>query len=238
MSKRSGQGGGKRSWAVTPTFNRAAHIRENKGQKRYDYGTDNLLPNQLLKAIEASVTATACRFKKSEFIEGDGVAHDGVSSMRVNPSQTADGLISEVADYCGIFDGFAMAVKFNPLGEPSAVYALTFEKVRRNTDGTFYLAPDLNNGRDDKSKRVYYEPFNPREEAGARMARVRQQVEDYGEQTGDIIYVYGRRAGMEFYPVPAAWAGMEEIEADAALVEIAVMRMVDGMGASPDVIRR
>jgi hypothetical protein len=223
-----------RSKVVTPKYNRVADIKLNKTQKRYDFGANNLLPNELLKAIESSVTATACRFRKSEFVEANGLVDKKVAEFQINPTQTADGLIMEVSDVASIFDGIALVVKYNVLGEPAHVYSIPFELVRKNDDGTFYYNETLSQAKDEKRTRVIYHPFKKNEEPSLRIARIKQQVEVYKEQIGDIHYVFGKRAGQKEYPIPCAYAGMEEIEADAALGKLDWRNVKKGF--RPDVI--
>jgi hypothetical protein len=203
--------------AFLPTFNRAATITHNKSAKRYDYGKDNLLPNQLLNAINASVTASSCRARKSEFIEGNGIKDRSIASLIINPNQTADDLVMELSDIVGLFGGLAINVKYNAIGEPYYLYTLPFECVRKTDDGQYYVNEKLSVGKDAKSDRVYYDDFDRFETPSSRLRRVSNQIEEYGYQTGDILYLYGKKAGQAEYPIPTAWAGMEEIEADAAL---------------------
>jgi len=105
---------------LTAFINRVAEIAYSKSQNRYDYGEDNLLPNLLLKGVESSVTASACRSRKAEFIEGAGLTENG--DFAVNPDQTADDIIMEMSDTVGIFDGLAVSVKYNNVGEPARMY--------------------------------------------------------------------------------------------------------------------
>lgn len=223
-----------RAKTVRATYNRVATIKHNKTQKRYDYGLNNLLPNELLKGIESSVTASACRFKKSEFIEGNGLVDRSIASMKINPTQTADGLVMEVADVAGIFDGFALGIKYNVLGEPAHVYSMPFELFRKMDDGLLYFNPQLAEGKDDKKKRIIYHPFDPKESPSERLQRVSAQIAEHGEQIGDVLYVFGKRAGQSEYPVPSAWAGMEDIEADAAISRLDWRNVKKGF--RPDVI--
>lgn len=208
---------GSLSSKIAPTFNRVAKITHNKSAKRYDYGVGNLLPNELLKAIEASVTASSCRNRKHEFIEGNGIKDRAIASLKLNPKQTSDDLVTQLADIAGVFDGVALNVKFNVFGEPYYVYAMPFENTRKTDDGQFYINDKLPEAKDQKSDRIYYDEFDRYETPSSRLARIKQQIADYGHQTGDIIYVFAKKAGQYEYPIPGAWSGMEEIEADAAL---------------------
>lgn len=195
--------------------NRAAKVAISKSRNRYNYGENNLLPNELLAAIEASVTATACRDRKQEFIEGRGIKDQSGAEFMVNPEQTADDLVMELADVTGIFDGHAVVVKYDLNGLPARVYAKDWELIRRTDDGRFYYTDKIE--RDQPKDRKYMVPFDPDEKPSDRIARVRSQIEEYGEQLGDIIYSFGMKAGQKVYPIPTAWAAMEEIESDAAL---------------------
>jgi len=197
--------------------NRVAVVKHNKGANRYDYGLNNLLPNELLLAIESSVTASSCRETKSTFIKGKGLADKSVASMKINANQTANHLVSELADFSGIFRGIALKVVYNVIGEPYRIYALEFENVRATDDGGYYVNDELANGRDVKKDRVYMDVFDFHESQQSRLRRVAQQIEDYGYQVGDIVYHYEQKAGQKIYPKPVAWAAMEEIESDAAL---------------------
>ena len=208
---------GSLSSKIAPTFNRAASITHNKSAKRFDYGISNHLPNELLKAIEASVTASSCRNRKHEFIEGKGVKDRAIASLKLNPKQTSDDLIAELSDIVGVFDGVSLCVKYNAVGDPYYLYALPFESTRKTDDGQFYVNDDLQSGKDNKANRIYYDEFDRYELPSSRLERVRVQIAEYGYQTGDIIYLFAKKAGQKEYPIPGAWAGMEEIESDAAL---------------------
>lgn len=206
-----------KSKAFQPKFNRAAKITHNKSAKRYNYGSNNLLPNELLKAIEASVTASSCRGRKHEFIEGNGLKDRGIASIIINPAQTADDLIAELSDFSTIFEGVALNVKYNMLGEPYYVYALSFQCVRKTDDGQYYANDKLSEGKDQKKDRIYYDEFDRKEKPTSRLLRISEQIKEYGYQTGDIIYMFAKKAGQKEYPVPMSWAGMEEIETDSAI---------------------
>jgi hypothetical protein len=202
---------------IAPIYNRVAKITHNKAKNIFDYGENNLLPNQLLKAVEASVTASSCRNRKHEFIEGKGIKDYSIASLKLNPKQTSDDLIAELADIVGLFDGVALNVKYNSIGEPYYVYSLPFENTRKTDDGQFYVNDTLQLGKDLKKDRVYYDEFDRYESTSSRLRRMSEQIEEYGYQTGDIIYLFSKKAGQSEYPIPGAWAGMEEIEADSAL---------------------
>ena len=215
----------KRHQAKQPVFNRVATVKENraasitvnKSAKRYDFGKGNKLPNELLNAVSSSVTASSCRNKNHEFIEAKGFQDKSIASLIVNPKQTANDLHAEFADTIGCFDAVAACVKYNGLGVPYYLYSLPFECTRKTTDGQYYVNADLENGKDVKGDRVYYQEFNRTESPQSRLARVNQQIKDYGYQTGDIVYIFAKKAGQREYPIPSAWAGMEDIESDAAL---------------------
>ena len=146
----------------------------------FNYGQDNLLPNELLKAVEASVTASSCRGKKHEFIEGKGLKDRSIASLKLNPKQTSDDLVAELADIVGVFEGVPLNVKYNAAGEPYYIYVLPFECTRKADDGQFYINNDLSSGKDQKKDRIYYDEFDRYETPSSRLARVRQQIQDYG----------------------------------------------------------
>jgi len=224
----------KRAKTYSTTHNRVAEIKENKNAKRYDYGKDNLLPNLLLKAIEASITAASCRERKQTFIEGNGFQDRDVASVVMNPKQTADDLAAEFSDYSALFNGLVLNVKYNTQGEPKRGYAIPLELTRKGTDGELYVNEKLVEGKDINKDRVYYQEFNPKETPESRMARVAKQIEEHGKQIGDLVYSFGKKAGQKEYPIPTAWAGMEEIESDAALGRLDLRNVKRGF--RPDVI--
>ena len=197
--------------------NRVAVIKHNKGANRYDYGLNNLLPNELLLGIESSVTASSCREIKSTFIKGKGLADKTVASMKINANQTANQIVGELADFSGLFRASILKVVYNVLGEPYRVYAMEFECVRAADDGSYYYNPDLANGRDVKKDRIFMDVFDFHESPQSRLRRVQGQIEEYGYQVGDIVYHFEQKAGQKIYPKPVAWSAMEEIESDAAL---------------------
>jgi len=197
--------------------NRVAVIKHNKSANRYDYGKNNLLPNELLLAIESSVTASSCRETKSTFIKGKGFGDSGVASMKINARQTTNQLAAELADFAGLFRGIALKVVYNIKGEPFRVYALEFENVRATDEGGYYVNDELANGKDLKKDRIFMDVFDSHESPESRNRRVAEQIKEYGYQVGDIVYHYEQKAGQKIYPKPVAWAAMEEIESDAAL---------------------
>lgn len=225
---------GSLSSKIAPTFNRVAKITHNKSKKMFMYGENNALPNELLKGIESSVTASSCRNRKHEFIEGNGAKDRSIASLKINPKQTTDDLISELSDVVGIFRGLAINVKYNALGEPHYCYSLPFECTRKTDDGHYYVNDGLRNGKDQKSDRIYFDEFDRFELPSSRLNRIRNQIEEYGFQTGDIVYIFGKKAGQTEYPIPLAWSGMEGIEADAALARLDWRNVKKGF--RPDII--
>ncbi|MGB0367931.1 MAG: hypothetical protein ACPGD8_00915 [Flavobacteriales bacterium] len=202
---------------VAPTFNRVANIKKNKQANRYDYGKNNLLANELLSAICASVTASSCRSIQAAFVEGNGFKDDASAKHMVNPTQTADELYSELADVVGIFRGIALNVKYTATGDVARIYALDFQNVRKTEDGRYYSNDKLQEGSDIKKDRVYYDVYDSNEDKNVRTRRIAEQINEHGKQIGDIIYLFDKKTGQRDYPIPTSWAAMEEIESDAAL---------------------
>lgn len=192
------------------------------------YGEKNSLPNDLLSNIASSGTATNCVKKIKIFIQGDGFKK-GVSDIRVNPYQTADDLLAEIAYSQAIFKGFALNIIYRNDGEVGAVYYLDFEKIRRTSTGGFIYNKNFGKKGYKSADDIIYpsfdkERFTPEE----RLGRINWEVEEYGYQLGEIFYSWERSPFNEFYPIPEAWSGQKDIISDGSLTNLEFRNIVKG----------
>lgn len=176
-------------------------------KKHYQYGLNDLLPNDNLKLINDCGVAKRCVRKKARYIQGDGFADENVADMPVNATQTADGLLRHIASYAAYNEGFALSIRRNAEAKIVEVKCLPFECVRKNIDGTFLYNPAKGQPNYDQKKDTRHPAFNPY----ISVDEYRQNLIDFKQQP-EIFYIYEQTADNPHYPVPDYNAGLEDIQ--------------------------
>jgi hypothetical protein len=210
--------------AATPA---AARSVEKKGveAKEVKWGNNNKLPNEIIALVKESPTLRRCLAKIDAFIQADGFSDAEVAAKyQVNPNQTADDLLDQIASDAAIFGGsFALRVKYNLDKQPAEVYYVPLQTVRKLDNGQFLVNHTLGTKSVKKEFDEILDPFNPDLEDDAARARIEEmlaEVEETGEeanQTGQLYFYYRKTGLTPDYPEPEWWAGKEDIETDAQI---------------------
>lgn len=188
-------------------FNRFVQQSTNKSKGIYNYGENDLLPNDNLKLIGDCGVAKRAVSKKAMYVQGDGLADAEKSKIKVNEFQTADQLLSETSFSVAPFDGFAWQIKRNGNAEIVDIKAIPFECVRKKTDGTFSYNP-LRGTKDFKDQDSTIHPAFRHYKTPADFLAAFKSFDGKPE----ILYVFRKTADHPHYPIPDYYAGLEDIK--------------------------
>lgn len=188
---------------------------QKKSSRRYDtrysyllgiqtYGDDNLYPQTLRNIIQASSTGSECAERFADFIEGNGFKDVSFAAYTVNRrGDTADDLHTLICKDMAIFNGFAVHVNYNILGQIVEIQHVPFENCRLLEEDSagcvakIAVHPDwtgkkTRNGekiRVDKANIDYIDVFNPNKDV------VLSQIESAG--------------GIEYYKGQILWVSLD-----------------------------
>ena len=155
------------------------------------YGQDNLYPQVLRNIIAASSTGSECVERFANFIEGNGFRAELFSEYVVNRrGDTADDIHALVCKDVADFDGMALHVNYNVLGDIVELHHIPFENCRlMEEDANGYMAkiaihPDWTGKKTRKGKAIqvkkdnidYIDVFNPRKEVVLAQIEGSQQL--------------------------------------------------------------
>lgn len=209
-----------------------ADISDAYGQdgRYYRFGVKDNFPNVICEYVNNSGTSRLCISRLNQFLIGKGTRAKEFMDNHANPWETWGDLLDQIAEQVNRFEGFAIKVLFDNAGRPARYYKVDIQHIRKRYDGHFIYNPSLGDPAGYNLHRRYNNiiipPFraaiNEQEEAqlaGRRRELVKRQLNDYGEQYGELLYVYRPGVGLNYdkYPVPAYASGLNDIAADAGL---------------------
>lgn len=184
----------------------------------------NDYPQVVRDIVRGSSTATSCLGRYVDFLAGKGLDNVLLGDAVINPNgETWDGLLAAVAADLATFNGFAVHVIYNALGEITAIEPLHFEDCRlqetKENGKTYKIAmhPDWTERttRNNKVVRVeaknitWFDVFNPDPRV------VRSQMINAGgieKYNGQVLWVSA--AGAFQYPIPIYDACITAISTD------------------------
>jgi hypothetical protein len=216
--------------------NAIATIRDTISQhgRYYRYGIDDDLPNQIIAAVNDSGTARITVKRKHEFIFGHGLPQE-VAGIRANDKQTLDALVDQLALMTSYMEGFCIQAIYNNMGEIGELHSIPVQHVRRKQDGGFIYAPEYgdeqfslyNKGR---SNAAHVPEFGTCKTPEQKRDLIKQQIEKYGEQLGEFLYVFTPGVGPFFdkYAIPSYFSGIDDIRADASLSRLELRNISNG----------
>ena len=191
------------------------------------YGYNNLYPQHIAGIVAASGTASLCLDRYKKFVEGFGFKDETLASYVVGRGgRTADDLLHSVADDLTKFNGFAIHVNYNVLGEIVELNPVPFEQCRLEFEDEHGFVshicthPDWSGKLKRRGKAVpvtnenikRWPIFDPRPEV----------VQAQMEAVGGIDYYHGQMLwvsmeGENQYPIPIYDPAVTEISTDEGL---------------------
>ncbi len=127
------------------------------------------------------------------------------------------------------FKGVSYRVLYDNSGNPARWFACPTQELRRKGDG-FYWNVLMGEVGYNRGETKYIHPFNPKDTPQARLERIQKQINSYGEQIGEIVYVYKKGIGRyaKVYPIPDYFSGIDDIESDAAISRLEKRNITKG----------
>lgn len=203
-----------------------ASIRDTVGirGRYYQFGQKDDFPNIIIDAVNDSGTARECIEKRKIFLKGEGLRSKALEEAKANPDQTFGELIDDLLLQLAHVPAITLQVKYNRAGKPARFYWLPFQHIRKRYDGNFIYNPALGDPPGyhytiNRTNDVIIPAFGSCANPQAVREMIAKQEKDYGEQVGELLYVYQKGIGVnyEHYPVPKWSAGLHDINADAGL---------------------
>ncbi len=206
----------------------------NRATKAYVWGANDKFPNELIRKISDSGTATSCVGTLSDFIQADGFINEQEKTLQVNGDQTADDLLSDIAQNESVFEGEAYKITFRIDGTTGNVYCIPLKELRPNEDGSWRHNPRMGERGYIKADDVVYNPYNPKLPPAERSALIQREIAECGKQKGEIYVVFQKKL-VDYgnvIPSPACASGLEDIESDAALQRLDKRNIKKGFRAN------
>jgi hypothetical protein len=187
--------------------------------KPLPFGPDNNLPQQWLDMALQSGSAYACLEKRKAFLEGQGLPPQLARTPVPGTRHTAADLWSQLCSYGGTFRGVALLIRYTAAGTIGEVHLLPFGQVRKTAAGTLLFNRHFGRSGYRAADDTEHLPFDPAPATVAELlAKANKKKPDSKEkhgQPGQILYAYVPQAGEEDYPLPAGYAGRQDLETDA-----------------------
>lgn len=194
-------------------------IIKEKYQNRYKWGLNDKLPNDLIRHISDSGTATMCVSKLTAFVNGKGFSDNAAAQLKVNPKQTANDLLADISSGLAIFEAVCLNVKYNVQGKPGSVYRMAVKSLRKKDNGNWIYNPRMGERNYTKADDIEYRAFNPNISPTERAKIIAEEIKTHGKQLGEILMDFQLKEvdNGDVYPVPDCYSGLEDIESDASL---------------------
>lgn len=209
--------------------NAIAIILRNRANNRYHYGEFDNLPNIIIAAVDNSGTATACVNRLSQFIQADGFIAEGLNLVKANSKQSLGNILAEQAQNVSYLKGYALRLIFDVEGKIKKIYSIDVKTLRK-VGPNFEFNPLMGEvGKDEGETRVYPE-FDIDRDPAERRRVIAEQVRKYGEQLGEILYVFKKGMGRYYdvYPVPDYYSSIEDVISDGKISQLDLRNITQG----------
>lgn len=222
LSKLLGPGGGQ---FLAAPLGMLASIKDSIGLngRYWRWGEQDNFPNVIIDSANDSGTARECIDKLHTFIVGKGIKDKAFLNTQANDYQTWEELDDEISQQLAYIPGIALRVIYNAGGKAAKFYSLPIQNVRRRYDGQFIYGEELGDPQGFKMfqswNREVIPAFGTNKSPQEIRKMIASQKAEYGKQVGELLYVFTPGVGLnyKYYPVPKWSAGLNDINADAAL---------------------
>lgn len=192
---------------------------KNESKGIYPYGVNNMLPNEWLKFIADSGTASRAADKFAEYVASDGFIDESVADSMANKDQTFDELLQEAANYIGMFQACAFHVSRRNDGTIAEVKVVPYQCVRKQLNGSWRVNLTLGQPKFEQSQDKTYKPFY-----GPVLPVT--LLQEY--HNGEIICLYKKSAQNPNYSFPNYYAGIEDVRTSAELCKMDLELALNG----------
>lgn len=204
---------------------------KNVSENIYKYGLNDLLPNKLIEYINNSGVAKRCVNKVASYIQADGFEDESARAFKVNPTQSADDLLSSTAYDTSYFRGFAWNIGRDSSGKVVSAKHIPFQWVRKTLSGDFQVNPTRGTRDYKTTENKYYPAYKGLQISSAELAN---QIATYGKTNktdglqGEILYAYLPTPDNPQYPVPDYYASIEDVLTSAEIQRYDLEAVMNG----------
>lgn len=194
-------------------LNRIVTIKEDTSKGIIKYDHDNLFPQNILRYIGESGTATSCVEALNQYIYADGFVDEVLGKELINEKQTWNQLLSESTPFVSNFQGIAYHVSRNVQGGIEKLKPIPFECIRKALSGEYIFNPTYSlTEKLDTKKDVVYPAFR-----GVQITpeEVKEHILKYGVDKGEVLYHFKKKPGQPHYPIATFFSAISDIETDA-----------------------
>jgi hypothetical protein len=206
-------------------FNRIAVIKENKATG----SLENKFAGELVKAVMNSGTARICVDRRTSYVIGDGFVNENANDIRANSEQSLYDLFYEAGNNAVVLKAVCFHVLVDNSGEVYRVYNVPVDKVERTVQGTFIYNPTKNTDNFDKNLDKEYPQWDSTLTPEQRKNKLAADLKkNNGKQLGYFVYVFRKGVGQDYYAIPPAYSGVEDIKTDAELSAFELENLQNG----------
>lgn len=209
--------------------NSLAFIRRDHNNY-YTFGDGDRLPNEMVRAVNDSGTARACVSKISQFVQGNGFVDATLGASEANIHQTNNAALGDLSQISAYFNACTFRVVFDNSGMPARYYPVQTQKLRRVGLTQFRYNVLYGEHGWIKKDDVVLQIFDPKESGQSRLLRMAKQLEEYGEQWGDMVYFFKKGVSLygDIYPNPDYYAAIDDIYSDAGITRLELRNIKKG----------
>lgn len=195
-------------------LNRVVVVKsQTTNQDVIKYDVDNLFPQNLIRQISESGTATACIDILNEYIYAYGLVDEEIGNVKINETQTINQLIKKTVSQISNFQALSWYITRTGDGKIAEIKNIPFEYLRKKENGEIVYNPTLSLiDKFDKKKDEIYPPF-----AGSviSLKDFQYNIQTYGKDKGEILYFFNEKPCQYTYPVPSYHSAISDINTDA-----------------------
>ena len=194
-------------------LNRIVTIKEVKYDNEIiKYDSDNKFPQNLIRIVGESGTATSCINALVHYGYADGLVDEELGKTMANETQTFNEVVEDLFWQQFYFGGEALHVKRDTSGNIVSVKAIPFENIRKTKTHLIYN-PTFSSSYDSNQDCKY--PFFVGVKATPeQLAEIAQYTNKDGETVGEILYYFKKKPGQYIYPIPNYHSAISDIETD------------------------
>lgn len=194
-------------------LNRIVTIKEVKYDNEIiKYDSDNKFPQNLIRIVGESGTATSCINALVHYGYADGLVDEALGKTMANETQTFNEVVEDLFWQQFYFGGEALHVKRDTDGNIVSVKAIPFENIRKTKTHLIYN-PTFSSSYDSNQDCKY--PFFVGVKATPeQLAEIAQYTNKDGETVGEILYYFKKKPGQYIYPIPNYHSAISDIETD------------------------
>lgn len=194
-------------------LNRIVTIKEVKYDNEIiKYDSDNKFPQNLIRIVGESGTATSCINALVHYGYADGLVDEALGKTMANETQTFNEVVEDLFWQQFYFGGEALHVKRDTGGNIVSVKAIPFENIRKTKTHLIYN-PTFSSSY-DSNQDCKYPYFVGVKATPEQLAEIAQYTNNDGETVGEILYYFKKKPGQYIYPIPNYHSAISDIETD------------------------